>query len=72
MLLMEAYARERNMGEYIRVVSQIRNAIDDFTTQQMSKYFRVQEKDCTAAIEYIQAHPDWNDEQIAEQIDWDN
>ena len=72
MLLMEAYARERNMGKYEVIVSQIRNAIDEFTTQQMSKYFRVQEKDCAAVIEYIQTHPDWNDEQIAEQIDWNN
>ena len=71
MLLLEAYARERYIGEYIRVVSQIRDAIGDFTTKQMAKYFKVKEKACKDAVECIAAHPDWNDEQIADQVDWE-
>ena len=71
MLLMEAYARERSIGEYIRVVSQIRDAIGDFTTKQMAKYFKVKEKACKDAVEYITTHPDWDDEQIADHVDWE-
>lgn len=71
MLLMEAYAHERSIGEYIRVVSQIRDAIGDFTTKQMSKYFKVKEKACKNAVECIKAHPDWDDEQIADHVDWE-
>ena len=71
MLLMEAYARERSIGEYIRVVSLIRNAIGDFTTKQMAKYFKVKEKACKDAVDYITTHPDWDDEQIADHVDWE-
>ena len=69
-LLMEAYAHERSMGEYIKVVSLIRNAIGDFTTSQMSKYFKVKEKACEDVIACITTHPDWDDEQIADHVDW--
>ena len=70
-LLMEAYARERSMGEYIKVVSLIRDVIGDFTTKQMAKYFKVKEKACKDAVECITAHPDWDDEQIADHVDWE-
>ena len=71
MLMMEAFAHERSMGKYIHLISLIRNAIGDFTTKQMAKYFVVSEKFCEDAVKCIQTHPDWDDEQIAEQIDWD-
>ena len=71
MLMMEAFAHERSMGKYINLISQIRNAIGDFTTKQMAKYFVVSEKFCEDAVKCIQTHPDWDDEQIAEQIDWE-
>ena len=71
MLLMEAYAHERSVGEYIKVVSLIRNAIDDLTTMQMAKYFKVKEKACEDAVECIKTHPDWDDEQIADHVDWE-
>ena len=59
------------MGKYINLVSLIRNAIGDFTTKQMAKIFKVSEKFCKDAVKCIQTHPDWDDEQIAEQIDWE-
>jgi len=37
----------------------------------MAKIFKVSEKFCKDAVKCIQTHPDWDDEQIAEQIDWD-
>lgn len=70
MLLMEAYARERNMGKYITQVSQIRDSMDEFSTKQMSKYFKVKENACMNAIKCIMTHPDWDNEQVAEAIDW--
>ena len=70
-LLVDAFAHERSMGKYINLVSLIRNAIGDFTTKQMAKIFKVSEKFCKDAVKCIQAHPDWDDEQIAEQIDWE-
>ena len=72
MLLVEAYARERRMGAYDKVVSVIRDAVGEFTTKQLAKILKVKEKDCAAAIRCIEEHPDWDDEQVAEHIDWDD
>ena len=71
MLLVEAYARERSMGRYVTLVSQIRNAIGEFNSKQMARYFKAREKECIATIECIKAHPDWDDERVAEEIDWE-
>ena len=70
MLLMEAYARERRMGRYVTLISQIRDAVGDFTTKQLAGLLKVDEKDCAAAIACIEAHLEWDDEQVAEYIDW--
>ena len=72
MLLAEAYARERSMGAYARVVSQIRDALNELTVSTMAKYFKVSERDCEAVIECIKEHPDWDNEQIAEEIYWED
>ena len=72
MLLREAYARERTMGRYVTLVSQIRDAVDDFSTKQLAKLFKVNENDCKAIIDCIAIHPDWDDERIAEEIDWED
>ena len=71
MLLVEAYARERSMGAYQKVVSQIRKVIGKFSPNQMASIFDANEKDCAAAIACIEAHPDWDDERVAEEIDWE-
>ena len=68
--IMEALANERNLGEYKRVVSQIRKSIKRLSTQEMADYFDVTEENCAAVINCIQEHPDWDDEQIAEEIYW--
>lgn len=72
MLLIEAYARERSMGAYQKVVSQIRDAVGVFTTKQLAKILKVKEKDCTAVIKCIEDHPDWDNERVAEEIDWED
>ena len=40
MLLVEAYAHHEEIGAYKKVVSQIRDAIGDFTTKQLSKILK--------------------------------
>ena len=72
MLLMEAYAQHEELGAYKKVVSVIRDAISDFSAKQLAKILKVKEKDCAAAIACIEAHPDWDDERVAEEIDWED
>lgn len=71
MLLMEAYINERNIGKYSHVVSLIRDAIGEFTTKQMAKCFKVSEKFCDKTVEYIKEHPEWDDDQVIEAVDWE-
>ena len=72
MLLMEAYAMREETGEYKRVVSQIRKSLKRkrLSAEEMADYFDVSEQDCSAVLDCIREHPDWNDRQIAEEIDW--
>ena len=72
MLLVEAYARERSMGAYQKVVSLIRKAIGQFSAKQMASVFDVKEKDCTAVIQCIEDHPDWDNERVAEEVNWED
>ena len=58
------------MGRYVTLVSQIRDTIGELTSKQMARYFKAREKECIATIECIKAHPDWDDERVAEEIDW--
>ena len=72
MLLAEAYAMRENLGEHRRVVSQVRKSLNKLDTQEMSDFFDVSESDCEAVIECIKEHPDWDNEQIAEEIYWED
>ena len=72
MLLMEAYAMREETGKHMTVVSQIRKSLkrNRFSTQEMADYFDVSEQDCSAVLDCIREHPDWNDRRVAEEIDW--
>ena len=70
MLLMEAYAMREETGEHKRVVSQIRDMINELPVDKMARYFKVSEQDCSAVIDCIREHPDWDDRHVAEKIDW--
>ena len=70
MLLMEAYAMREETGEHKRVVSLIRKSSNRLSTQEMADYFDVPEQDCSAVLDCIKEHPDWDDRQVAEEIEW--
>ncbi len=70
MLLMEAYAMKEETGKHMTVVSQIRDMINELPVDKMARYFKVSEQDCSAVIDCIREHPDWDDRHVAEEIDW--
>lgn len=72
MLLMEAYAMKEETGEYKRVVSQIRKSLKRkrLSAEEMADYFDVSEQDCSAVLDCITEHPDWDDRQVAEAVYW--
>ena len=71
MKLMEAYTTHEDIGKYRHVVSQIRDVIGEFTTKQMARLFKVNEKFCKQTVECINEHPDWDDDQVIEAVDWE-
>ena len=70
MTVMENFARERYLARTELLISQIRNAIGKLGSRQMAEFFRLPEANCEETIQMIQAHPDWDDEQIAEEVSW--
>lgn len=72
MLLMEAYAMREETGKHMNTVSLIRKSLKRkrLSAEEMADYFDVSEQDCSAVLDCIREHPDWNDRQIAEEIDW--
>ncbi len=70
MNVMENFARERYLARTELLISQIRNAIGKLGSRQMAEFFRLPEANCEETIQMIQAHPDWDDEQIAEEVSW--
>lgn len=72
MLLREAYARERHFGGYEKSVMLIRQNRQNFSLSDMARIFVVSPDNCQSVIDLITAHPDWDDEQIAEEVYWDD
>ena len=71
MLLQEAYSRERRIGEYKKNVRMIRRKIHQLGIYDMADLFVVSADNCRSVIDTINAHPDWDDERVAEEIHWD-
>ena len=72
MLLMEAYAEQRLLGRGKTIVQTIRRMVDKLSLEQMAFFMDVSVSECEEVIELIKEHPDWDDEQIAMEIDWDD
>lgn len=71
MLLAEAFAIRESIGEYKRIVRQIRRNMNKISVEDMANILDVSPEDCAKAVEAIETHPDWDDERIAEEIEWD-
>ena len=72
MLLMEAYVEQRLLGRGKTIVRQIRKVMNQASIDQMTFFMDVSVSECEEVIELIKEHPDWDDEQIAMEIDWDD
>ena len=71
MLLQEAFAIQRQNAVYGDKVRLIRRKIRQLSVADMADMFEVSTENCISVIDTIKAHPDWNDERVAEEIDWD-
>ena len=71
MVLNEMLRANRRLGEHKRSVAQVRAFRDEFQAEQLARIAFVTPELLKAILDAIDAHPDWDDERIAESVDFD-
>ena len=73
MMLMTYGAEQRAIGKYIQKVESIRDWYednDDLPAERLAKSLRISLPVFEGVIALIKAHPDWDDEEIADKANW--
>ena len=70
MLMMEAYAIQKNLGVHKKEVRFIRRNRKKKSADDIIDMLEVTKQDYESVITVLDSHPDWDDERIAEEIDW--
>ena len=71
MLLNELLRENRRLGGYVKNVAQIRRSRNRFNVDELASIYYIDLKAVKAILDTIDAHPDWDDEQVAENVDFD-
>ena len=71
MVLNEMMRESRRLGERRRSVAQIRKFRGHFNTEELADIYIIEPKAVKAILETIDTHPDWDDEQVAENVDFE-
>lgn len=71
MVLNEMMRESRRLGERRRSVAQIRKFRGRFNTEELADIYIIEPKAVKAILETIDTHPDWDDEQVAENVDFE-
>lgn len=71
MLLSEKLMESRRLGERGRSVAQARKFRGRFSADELAEICFVSPQLLKAILDAIDAHPDWDDETVAENVDFD-
>ena len=71
MLLQEAFAQREALAVNTNNVMLIRRNMNHMGIADLSRILFVSADNCKSVIDTINAHPDWDDERVAEEIVWD-
>ena len=71
MLLNEKLMEHRRLGEYKRSVTQARKFRKRFSADELAEICLVSPELLKAILDAIDAHPDWDDETVAENVDFE-
>ena len=63
--------RSRRLGAHMRSVEQVRKFRNRFGADELAEIFILQPRELQAILDAIDAHPDWDDETVAENVDFD-
>ena len=70
MVLNEMLRDNRRLGKYQQSVAQVRNFRHRFKAEEMAEIYILHPKAVEEILKALDAHPDWDDEQIAENVDF--
>ena len=68
MLLIERDRDNRRLGDYQRSIAQVRKYRNRFNTDELSEIYLIAPELLHSILDTLDTHPDWNDEQIAEDL----
>ena len=71
MVMNELVRESRRMGGYAVKVGQIRKNRNRFCSDELADIVIVSPETVTSIITMIDAHPEWNDEEVAESVEFD-
>ena len=71
MVMIERDRANRRLGEFRRNVSLVRMSRSRFDVSELSSIYYIDINTVKAILDAIDAHPDWDDEEIAESIDFE-
>ena len=71
MLLSEKLQESKRLGEHTRSVAQVRKFRHRFGADELAEIYILHPKAVQAILDAIDAHPDWDDETIAENVDFE-
>ena len=71
MVLNELMREKMRLGEHRKSVAQVRKSRNRFNPDEQASIYFVDLKTVQAILDTIDAHPDWDDEQVAESVDFD-
>ena len=71
MVLNELLRDRERLGERRRSIAQVRKFRSRLAEDELAEFCFVSPEQLEAIMDTIDAHPDWDDEQIAESVDLD-
>ena len=71
MVLNEMIRSRERLAEHRRSVAQIRKFRGRFDADELADIYIIEPKAVKAILETIDTHPDWDDEQVAENVDFE-
>ena len=71
MVLNEMLRENRRLGEYKRSVAQVRKLRNRFEAEELAEICLITPELLKLVMDAIDAHPDWDDEQVVENVDFD-
>ena len=61
-------ADERELGEFIKLVNSIRNNNGLLSDEQIIAFMRIKTETLENIQKLLSQHPDWDDEQVADEV----